>query len=149
MTSESACPEPMTNRFASPETECKPGILIVDDDSMLLRLLQTVFVRQGFAVWTAVDGRTATDLYRQNQSAIAVVLLDVNMPEMDGVQTLQSLQGVNPGVRAVFMSGYTGKYLSDDLLSAGGMRFVEKPFDIVPLAEQMWQLAQPETSCSV
>jgi CheY-like chemotaxis protein len=141
MTTDLPCHAPANNTLAPTEVETKPGILIVDDDSILLRMLGTVFTRKGFTVWTAAGGRSAIDLYRQHQSAVTLVLLDVYMPEMDGVQTLHELRRINPDIRACFMSGFTGKYVPEQLLSAGGLRFIQKPFAVLPLAEQMWELA--------
>jgi two-component system cell cycle sensor histidine kinase/response regulator CckA len=129
------------NAITSTEPGARPGILVVDDDVPLLRMLDAVFVRQGFTVWTAADGRSAVDLYRRHQQSVTLVLLDVCMPGMDGLQTLHELRCINPGVRACFMSGFSGKYVPEELHSAGGLRFVQKPFDVLPLAEQMWQLA--------
>jgi CheY-like chemotaxis protein len=140
MTLESTCQLPVKSNLAA-EREIRPGILVVDDDVMLLRLLDAVFSRQGFAVWTATAGARAIDVYRQNQQAISLVLLDVCMPAMDGPQTLRELRRINPDVRACFMSGFTARYVPEELMSVGGLRFIEKPFEPLPLAEQMWQLA--------
>ena len=70
-----------------------------------------------------------------------MALLDVCMPGLDGPRTLAELHGVNPALRVCFMSGFTGKYTTEELLALGATRFFEKPFSIQPLAEQMWQLA--------
>jgi CheY-like chemotaxis protein len=145
MTDKSSCAAPITDTLAPPATDSKPGILVVDDDHVLLSLLRTVFLRRGFEVWTAPDGWSALETYRQHQSAIAVALLDVCMPGMDGPHLIVELRRVNPAVRACFMSGFLGKYTRDDLLSRGAQHFVEKPFEIVSLAEMMWQLAHGET----
>jgi CheY-like chemotaxis protein len=141
MTSHHLCRAPLSNTLGARKPENRPGILIVDDDGMLLRLLNAVLDRQGFAVWTATTGTKAIDLYREHQGAIGIVLLDVCMPEMDGPQTFRELRRINPDVRACFMSGFAGRYVPEELLSAGGLRFIEKPFEILPLAEQMWELA--------
>jgi DNA-binding NtrC family response regulator len=119
-----------------------PGILVIDDDQMLLGLLQTVFSRRGFQVWTSASGHAALDVYRQNQESISVVLLDVCMPGMDGPQTLGELRRINPAVRCCFMSGHLGRYSPEELQFQGALQLFDKPFHIQPLAEQLWQLAQ-------
>ncbi len=136
------CATVPTNIAAPQQTEFRPGILVVDDDTTLLRLLRTVFTRRGFAVWTAGDGKTALELYRQNRHAVSLVLLDVCMPGLDGPQTLAELRRIDPAVLACFMSGFTNKYSHDELLSGGAMPCIEKPFEVLPLADNLWQLAQ-------
>jgi two-component system, OmpR family, response regulator len=118
-----------------------PGILVVDDDPMLLGLLHTVLARQGFRVWTCTGGEEALTTYLRFQADIAVVLLDVCMPGLDGPATLAELRRIDPGVRACFMSGHTGAYSVEELLGLGALRFFDKPFQIQPLAEGLWTLA--------
>ncbi len=142
------CATVLTNTAPLLQTESRPGILVVDDDTVLLRLLSIVFTRQGFVVWTASDGRTALDLYRQHRNAVSVVLLDVCMPGLDGPQTLAELRRIDPSVRACFMSGFAGKYTQNDLLSGAARSCIEKPFDVLPLAEQLWQLATEQPGIS-
>lgn len=119
----------------------RPGILIVDDDPLLLNMLQAVLARQGFRVWSCGSGEEALRTYRKYQAELAVVLLDVCMPGLDGPTTLAELRRLNPGVRACFMSGHTGAYSVEDLLGLGALRFYDKPFQIQPLAEGLWKLA--------
>ena len=119
-----------------------PGILVVDDEPTLLALLEAVFRRRGFRVWCAASGEAAVRLYEAQQADIGVVLLDVCMPNLDGPGTLAGLRQVNPSVRACFMSGFTGRYSVEDLFALGAVRFFDKPFQIVPLADELWALAQ-------
>lgn len=121
-----------------------PGILVIDDDAFILNLLGTVLDQQGFRVWTSSSGRASIDLYRQYQQEIAVVLLDVCMPGLDGPRTVRELRQLNPALRFCFMSGYSDKYSVEDLLTLGALRYFEKPFQIRPLAEELWQLAGGE-----
>ena len=141
MTANPASTAPMNHSISTTENAERPGILVVDDDQTVLGLLQIVFAGRGFQVWTASTGRSAVELYRQHQEAVSVVLLDVRMPDLDGPQTLAELRRINPGVRASFMSGFTGKYSSEELLALGAECCFEKPFEIHPLCEQLWQLA--------
>ena len=121
-----------------------PGILVVDDEPTLLSLLETVFRRRGFRVWCAASGEAAIELYAANQAKIGVVLLDVCMPHLDGPGTLARLRLLGPGVRACFMSGHAGRYTVEDLFAMGATRFFDKPFQIVPMADELWALAQGE-----
>jgi DNA-binding NtrC family response regulator len=133
----------MSDPASRPQAEASagPGILVVDDDAMLLTLLRTVLTRKGFRVWTSSDGHAALDLFRQQQSHVSLVLLDVCMPGLDGPRTLAELRRVDPLLRACFMSGDTGPYGLEDLAGKGVLRFFDKPFAIHDLADELWRLA--------
>jgi DNA-binding NtrC family response regulator len=118
-----------------------PSILIVDDDTMLLNLLQLVLRQRGFVVYSASSGEEALALYRHHHASTELALLDVCMPGLDGVGTLAELRRVQPGLRACFMSGHTGLYGPDELRASGMLRFFDKPFSIHQLADELWQLA--------
>ena len=125
-----------------------PGILVVDDDPMLLTLLNTVLQRRGFNVWVSGGGQAALELYRRCWERIAVVLLDVRMPDLDGPQTLTELRRLNPSLACCFMSGHTGDYAGEELLALGALRCFDKPFRAAQLAEELWQIAQAYLRCS-
>jgi CheY-like chemotaxis protein len=98
--------------------------------------------RDGFDVWLAADGREAIDLYREHRESIAVVLLDVRMPGLDGPGTLDALRELNPEVLACFMSGDTGAYDPQELLRRGAASIIAKPFHIDQLANNLRRLTQ-------
>jgi two-component system OmpR family response regulator len=107
-------------------TPCR--ILLLDDEADIRRLLELFLKLQGFTIWAASSGREAVELYRQHHASIDLVLLDVQMPGMDGVQTLRALQRINTEVLAIFMSGHTGCHDQAELISAGAIEVHAKPF---------------------
>jgi CheY-like chemotaxis protein len=117
------------------------GILVVDDDGSVLFLLQRLLEHQGFRVWSARSGREAIDLYRRHRDGIAVVLLDVRMPGLDGPQTLAVLQKEDPGVLACFMSADLGDYDPEQLLRSGAQHVFPKPFPLDELVGVLRLLA--------
>jgi CheY-like chemotaxis protein len=120
----------------------KPGVLIVEDDP-LLRVLLCLWLKQhGFAVWLASNGSEAIDLYRLHRQAIAVVLLDVWMPGLDGPHTLDALRCLNPDVAACFMSGDMPCHQPAGLLERGARYVFAKPFDLDDLTQTLWRLAR-------
>src|SRR5262249_54800945 len=72
------------------------GVLVVDDETAVLSVLAARLRIEGFKVWLAGHGHQALELYRRNPNEIAVVLLDVLMPGMDGPHTLIALQKICP-----------------------------------------------------
>ena len=79
----------------------RPGVLVVDDDHIVRIMVQLALERNGFDVWLARNGREAIELYRRHAEEIAVLLLDVRMPGLDGIQTLEVLRNGIPQSRPV------------------------------------------------
>jgi two-component system, OmpR family, response regulator len=127
----------------APQATHQPGILAVDDEPALLRLLQMALRPSGFTIWRARSGAEAVALYRDLFAHIDLVLLDVQMPDADGPQTLQALQQLNPEVRCCFMSGHTGQYDFDDLTGLGALQVFAKPFELGVMAATLRQLTLP------
>ena len=120
-------------------TRNQPGILVVEDFSGIRRLLDIALRQCGFAVWVAVDGLEALHLYEQHREFIDVVLIDVQLDEMDGLDTLAALQSLNPDVRCCFMSGNPGHY-TEKQFRARGAAFIWKPFRLTDLFKLLRQL---------
>ncbi len=108
----------------------RAGVLVVDDEPQVRRLLELLLAREGLTVWSAGAGQAAVELFKQHHAAIAAVLLDVQMPGLDGPWTLAALRQVDPQVRAVFFSGGTGDYDAELLLAMGAARVLQKPLDL-------------------
>jgi CheY-like chemotaxis protein len=121
------------------------GILVVDDEAPVRALLEAGLRQYGFTLWMAPDGYQALEIYRQHQDAIALVLLDVRMPGLDGPQTLARLRQIRPEVRCCFMSGHTGAYSEQGLLDLGAVHVFRKPFQLAELVQTLrWLADVPE-----
>jgi CheY-like chemotaxis protein len=120
----------------------KPGVLVVDDEHFVRHMVQLGLERNGFGVWLAASGREAIRLYREHRDSIAVVLLDVRMPGLDGPQTLEALRKLNPEVRACFMSADTGAYGPEGLRQRGAACVIAKPFRLEGLANVLKLVTQ-------
>jgi CheY-like chemotaxis protein len=116
-------------------TNAKLVILVVEDDAPVRGVIEAVLRTFNFTVITAASGKRAVELYRRN--AVDLVLLDVQMPVMDGPATLAALQEVNPKVVCCFLSGHTGKYTSDELLRMGAASVLAKPFKLPILRQEI------------
>ena len=78
----------------------------------------------GLAVWLAADGPEAVELYRGHRDTIDVVLLDVQMPGLDGPATLTALREFDPGVLCCFMTGHSRRARLSRIECPGGIAFV-------------------------
>jgi CheY-like chemotaxis protein len=103
-------------------------ILVVDHNPLMRLFLASVLPRYGFAVHAAGTGEEALDLYRRHREALSLVLLDVEMPGLDGPQTLTALRELNPSVRCCLMTGGAHGFTPQQLRELGAIAFLQKPF---------------------
>jgi DNA-binding response OmpR family regulator len=118
----------------------RPGILIVDDESLIGDLLSHYLELQGFRVLVATSGREAVERYLNERASLDLVLLDVRMPGLDGPATLAALRCLDSQVRCCFMSGDLGTYSTEEILRSGALALFEKPFHQSELAGSLRRL---------
>ncbi|MHB9009590.1 MAG: response regulator, partial [Limisphaerales bacterium] len=104
-------------------------ILVVDDEKPVRLLLERTLARAHFQVLLAEDGRRAVDLYREHADQIDCVVLDLTMPEMDGLQTYQQLRQIRDRVTVVLASGYDEQEVQGRFAGHDVAGFIQKPFD--------------------
>ncbi len=103
-------------------------ILVVDDEETVRTLGQKMVERSGFTALTACDGQEAVDVFRRNADKIACVVLDLTMPNMDGVEAFHELRKIRGDVRVILSSGYDEQEVSRRFAGAGMAGFIEKPY---------------------
>jgi two-component system response regulator (stage 0 sporulation protein F) len=106
-------------------------ILIVDDEQSVRDVLTEYFVEQGYSVQAAVDGQEALALVQA--SVPDLVLLDVRMPGLDGVETLRRLRAMAKDLAIIMVTANEDVGLARDTLKLGALDYVAKPFDFVYL----------------
>jgi CheY-like chemotaxis protein len=121
-----------------PHVPRKPVILVVDDEARIRAWLGVALPQNGFQVKLAAGGQEAVDIYR-NHNNIALVLLDVLMPGMDGPRTLQALQTVNSEVCCCFLNE-RNVYSPAELLALGASRVFVKMPKLPELVQSLWML---------
>jgi CheY-like chemotaxis protein len=131
-----------TGRSSLPKVPENPGVLVVDDEHLVRIMVQLGLERSGFQIWLASNGREAIEFYRENREQIALVLLDVRMPGLDGPETLKALRELNPKVLAGFMSGDMGSYNPEKLFQCGAAFYIAKPFHLDKLTAILLQMLE-------
>jgi DNA-binding response OmpR family regulator len=126
--------------FSTTTPAPRVGVLVADDEPSIRSLLSVALRAAGFTIRVAANGQEAIDLFRQHANEIQLVLLDVQMPELDGVQTLSALRKLRPGLLCCFMSGNPGGYMVQDLLDMGAAHVFAKPFSMAELTQVLRQL---------
>ncbi len=104
----------------------KPTVLVVDDSPELRRYFRVLLESEGYPVLLASDGIEGVQLVRMG-TAVSVVLLDLQMPGMDGLQTLRCLHELKPDLRVIICSGVEDPNIIRDALAAGAHTYLLKP----------------------
>jgi len=112
-------------------------ILLVDDEDMIRRSVKRVLVRLGYEVELAVNGLEALEFIRSRRKELSLVILDLLMPVMSGEEAFHRIRAFDPELPILIASGYAQEEKVEELLAAGAKGFVEKPFDLAKIAEEV------------
>jgi two-component system, cell cycle sensor histidine kinase and response regulator CckA len=117
-------------------------ILVIDDEDMLRDVLKEVLEMVGFSALFASSGREGIQLFEENRNRIQLILMDILMPEMSGLETHKEIKALDPDMKFIFMSGFPDK----DALSlrelVGEYVFVKKPFSVKEIVSQIKQVLE-------
>ncbi len=111
----------------------RPRVLVVDDDRAILTLVGSVAVAEGFDVATTVDGTSA--LQQLATRPADLVLVDLRMPGVTGLEVLRSIRDVDPRSRVVLMSGHATIDSAVMAVKLGATDYLTKPFDLQRLRQ--------------
>jgi len=112
-------------------------VLVVEDEAMVLESVRSMLEAHGFSVIPAAGGRKALQIFAEESERIAVVISDVMLPDLGGVEVLERIRGLSPRTPAVLMSGFPQSLNVGSMLSTGGIQWLAKPFDADQLARVM------------
>jgi two-component system response regulator (stage 0 sporulation protein F) len=110
-------------------------VLVVDDQYGIRVLLKEVFSRDGFHVFQAENGQVALELIREVKPDL--ILLDMKMPGMDGLELLRRLQQIQPMPKVIMMTAYGELDMVQEATKLGALAHFTKPFDIVELRSEV------------
>jgi PAS domain S-box-containing protein len=114
-------------------------ILLVEDEPSLLTLTQRLLELQGYQVLAAATAGEAIQLAESHVGAIDLLLTDVVMPEMNGRELAKNILKVHPGLKRLFMSGYTSNVIAHHGILDEGVHFLQKPFALADLSASVRQ----------
>lgn len=116
------------------------SVLVIDDEEVVRNVTKRMLARIGYSPLLAEDGAAGVDLYKQNQSDVVCVLLDMTMPKMSGEETLRRLRDVNPEARVLLMSGYSEQEASIRFNGKRVNAFMQKPYTPQDLQEKIQEV---------
>jgi signal transduction histidine kinase len=127
------------------DTNLTHTILLAEDEKMVRDLLVMALSDNGYQVLTAENGVQALELFREHQPEIALALIDVVMPEMNGQELAERIRELSPETPCMFMTGYGADVLGlHDIARHGAI--VRKPFNIPDLLQKIRILLEPVAS---
>jgi len=137
---------PETPSSTKQGSNCRGTVFVVENEQFALRLLEKVLSERGYQVLLAADGQEAIETYCRHKTEIDVVLLDVGLPKVDGLNVLYKMKSENPDVRVIIMSGYLEPELRTKLHEAGVQHFIDKPYMLDQLVETIQSLIETPRS---
>jgi PAS domain S-box-containing protein len=102
-------------------------ILVAEDDEAVRALTTSILEQFGYTVIKAEDGEEAVNKFMANRDTVSLLLLDVIMPKKNGKEVYDKIRIFNPGVKAIFLSGYTAEIIEKKGLLDKGLHFILKP----------------------
>lgn len=114
-----------------------PTILIADDDPISLGIIAAMSKKIGYTVITAVDGVDAIELFGKNKESIGFVLLDINMPKMNGIVAFQNIRNLCHQVKVIIVSGCLNEVNCEQMSVLNPTAYIKKPFNFDHLSDAL------------
>ncbi len=108
-------------------------ILLVEDEEMILSLGKAILERHGYSVLASRDPQEALEMVQSYDSPVDLLITDVVMPNMNGRDLEEKVKRLNPGIKVVFMSGYTSDVIDSCGVIEQNVHFLQKPFSVSSL----------------
>ena len=120
------------------------NLLIVDDELSMRQFLTHLFQRDGHAIRVAENGRKAMSLLRQQPAD--VIISDVKMPDMGGIELLRAARELQPDIEVIMMTAFANEATAHEAFLLGAFDFVHKPFDNELLKEKVARAVEKITT---
>jgi signal transduction histidine kinase len=114
-----------------------PRVLVVDDEEAIRDLLQEMLPAEGYEVVTARDGAEGIELVKAERSKFDLILIDLMMPKIDGIEVLRSVKQCDPDIGALMITGYTSVDAAVRCMRLGACDYITKPFSRAEIAGRL------------
>jgi PAS domain S-box-containing protein len=112
-------------------------VLVVEDEDLILTLAKEMLTRLGYQPLVARTPLEALKIAKEHIGEISLLITDIVMPEMNGKVLAERLQAKYPGLKCLFMSGYTANIIAHRGILEEGVHFIQKPFSIEKLSQKV------------
>ena len=132
------------DRTGTPRQDIPQTILLVEDEEMLRELGVSMLESEGFRVLAAKDGVEAVALFESHSDEIGLVVCDLGLPRLGGREAFLKMKESKPGVRAIVASGYLEPAIRSEMLKAGVIDTIQKPYDFNDLLAKIRSIIGPQ-----
>ncbi|MBU4209513.1 MAG: response regulator [Proteobacteria bacterium] len=112
-------------------------ILIVDDEDMVITVSREMLNNMGYDVFIARGGKEALEIFKKDKNKIALVILDMIMPDLGGSQVYDVLKEIKPDIKVLLSSGYSIDGQASKIMSRDCDGFIQKPFNMIQLSKRI------------
>ena len=128
----------------TPSSHPSPGptILVVEDEPVLRQLVTRILTKHGYHILSACDGEEALSVSRNFSGGIVLLVTDVEMPKLGGIELQARLSEQRPGIKTLFISGYSSDPFVQRALVCDQPGFLAKPFTITRLVAKVRQVLE-------
>jgi PAS domain S-box-containing protein len=122
-------------------------ILFVEDEIRQLQLMQSFLQTEGYRVLTAQDGDEAVAMHRKHKEDIAVVVLDLGLPKLNGWEAFQKMKVTDPEVKAIFATGYISSQIDSSIAKGELSALIMKPYQLDEVLSKIAEAIQAPARC--
>jgi CheY-like chemotaxis protein len=115
---------------ARSDSAAKNMVLVVDDEPDIREVVAEILQMEGLLVLTAENGRQGVESFQAHQTAIGVIVLDMQMPVMNGAEAAKTMLALDPGIQVILTSGYSEHDLVNGLTKHPSVAFLQKPYTL-------------------
>ena len=121
-------------------------ILLVDDEPIVRNSITEILQLKGYDVLQAENGRRALEIYQAEGSKIDLILLDMTMPVLTGMETLQRIREQDSQLPVILLSGYGEEQIDNQTMETLNTRFLKKPFKVDVLLQNIEEILRDRPS---
>ena len=128
---------------AEPKLEKGSGtILVIEDEPMILEVCRTMLEKLSYHVLEAKTGEEAAKIVKNFEGSIDLAILDIGLPDMDGVKLYPILKEARKDIKVIVCSGYSIDGPAEEILDAGAQGFIQKPYSFGMLSEKLKEILE-------
>jgi CheY-like chemotaxis protein len=118
------------------------AVLLVDDEQRILTVGREICKALGYSVITADSGKKALEIYAEKKDEINLVILDMIMPEMNGLETFLELKKQDPDIKVLLSTGYSIDEKAQEMLKKGCKGYILKPYSVIDFSHKIREVLE-------